>query len=124
MNSSKSHKKELAAQERDDLLNTLKTRFEKNKNRHPGIDWAAVQARLESHPDKLWSLHEMERTGGEPDVVGHDKKTGAFLFMIAPRKVPKAAEVFVTTAKPWTRGKSTSRGQTLWTWRLPWALNC
>ena len=89
MNSSKSHKKELAAQERDDLLNTLKTRFEKNKNRHPGIDWAAVQARLESHPDKLWSLHEMERTGGEPDVVGHDKKTGAFLFYDCAPESPK-----------------------------------
>ena len=89
MNSSKSHKKELAAQERDDLLNTLKTRFEKNKNRHPGIDWAAVQARLEANAGKLWSLHEMERTGGEPDVVGQDKKTGAFLFYDCAPESPK-----------------------------------
>ncbi|HEX7151439.1 MAG TPA: DUF4256 domain-containing protein [Thermoanaerobaculia bacterium] len=69
-----------SADEREELLETLKARFEKHKNRHKGIDWADVQARLEAHPAKLRSLAEMERTGGEPDVVGRDAKTGAYLF--------------------------------------------
>ena len=62
------------------LLSTLKARFEKHMNRHHGVQWPAVQARLEANPEKLWSLHEMERTGGEPDVVGHDTKTGEYVF--------------------------------------------
>ena len=62
------------------LLNALKTRFEKNMNRHKSLEWANVQARLEANTEKLWSLNEMERTGGEPDVVGHDKKTGEYIF--------------------------------------------
>src|SRR5436309_7177698 len=65
---------------REELLKALKARFEKNMNRHKGLDWAKVQAKLEAHSDKLWSLNEMERTGGEPDVVGHDKKTGEYIF--------------------------------------------
>jgi hypothetical protein len=72
--------KDLKAKQRAELLNTLKARFEKNMNRHQGLEWATVQAKLETHPDKLWSLNEMERTGGEPDVVGYDKKTGEHLF--------------------------------------------
>lgn len=72
--------KSLKAKQRDELLNALKVRFEKNLNRHHGLDWATVQARLEAQPDKLWSLSEMERTGGEPDVVGYDKQTGEYLF--------------------------------------------
>ena len=71
---------ELSAERRDDLLSALKARFEENMNRHPGLDWADVQARLDAHSEKLWSLHEMERTGGEPDVVGHDKTTGEYIF--------------------------------------------
>jgi hypothetical protein len=71
---------ELSPQRREDLLGTLKARFEKNMNRHKNLDWAGVQAKLEAHPEKLWSLHEMERTGGEPDVVGHNKKTGEYVF--------------------------------------------
>ena len=77
MNSSK---KDLSPKQRDELLRTLKTRFEKNMNRHKGLEWAKIEARLEANPDKLWSLHEMERTGGEPDVAGHDKKTGEYIF--------------------------------------------
>jgi len=73
-------KKTLSAEQRGELLSALKERFEKNKTRHKGIEWSKVQARLEADPEKLWSLQEMERTGGEPDVVGHDKKTGAFIF--------------------------------------------
>jgi hypothetical protein len=83
------NKKPLSPKEREDLLGTLKARFEKNTNRHKGLDWVKVQARLEANPDKLWSLHEMERTGGEPDVVGHDKKTGEYLFFDCSAETPK-----------------------------------
>lgn len=72
--------KDLDAKQRAALLSALKARFEKNMNRHEGIAWAQVQAKLEAHPDKLGSLHEMERTGGEPDVVGHDEQTGEYVF--------------------------------------------
>ena len=75
-----SNKKELLPKQRDELLNILKARFEKNISRHKGLEWAKVQAKLESNNDKLWSLNEMERTGGEPDVVGHDKKKGEYIF--------------------------------------------
>lgn len=71
----------LSAKKRDDLLRTLKDRFEQNINRHKGLDWTKVQARLEANPEKLLSLHKMEETGGEPDVVGHDKKTGEYIFL-------------------------------------------
>lgn len=71
---------ELSPRQRDELLGSLTDRFDKNKPRHKGIDWADVQARLDADPAKLWSLHEMERTGGEPDVVGRDAKGGQFLF--------------------------------------------
>lgn len=81
MNTMKTSKKELSPKQREELLGALKGRFEKNMGRHPSLVWARVQARLEARPDKLWSLSEMERTGGEPNVVGHDKKTGEFIFM-------------------------------------------
>lgn len=71
---------DLSAEQHDELLKTLKTRFEKNMTRHIGLEWANVQQRLEANPKKLWSLSEMERTGGEPDVVGHDPKTGEYIF--------------------------------------------
>lgn len=74
-------KKQLSPKQREALFKALQARFEKNLNRHMGLDWAKVKARLEARPDKLWSLAEMERTGGEPDVVGHDKKAGEFVFM-------------------------------------------
>ncbi len=73
-------KKKLSAKQREELLGALKDRFESNMRRHKGLDWAKVEARLEAQPEKLWSLHEMDRTGGEPDVVGHDKKTGEYVF--------------------------------------------
>jgi hypothetical protein len=72
--------KELSPKQCEELLNTLKARFEKNINRHKGLEWAKVRARLEANTEKLWSLNEMERTGGEPDVVGHDKKRGEYIF--------------------------------------------
>ena len=73
-------KKELSSKQREELLKTLKARFEKNMNRHKGIEWANVFATLATKSEKLWSLNEMERTGGEPDVVGHDKKKGNYIF--------------------------------------------
>lgn len=80
--------KELSQQQRDELFKTLKARFEKNVSRHKGLDWTKVQARLEAGADKLWSLSEMERTGGEPDVVGHDKKTGEIIFFDCSEQTP------------------------------------
>ena len=74
-------KKELSPKQPDELLAALKTRFEKNLGRHSGLVWAKVQARLEGRSEKMWSLAEMERTGGEPDAVGHDKKSSEFVFM-------------------------------------------
>src|SRR6186997_334360 len=81
--------KDMKAKQREELLRALKARFEKNMNRHKGLEWAKVEARLEASPEKLWSLHEMERTGGEPDVVGHDKKTGEFTFFDCSAETPK-----------------------------------
>ncbi len=82
-------KNKITTKQSDDLLATLKARFEKNMQRHSGLEWAKVQARLEANPDKLWTLHEMERTGGEPDVVGHDKKSGEFVFYDCSPESPK-----------------------------------
>ena len=82
-------KKELSPEQRKELLGALKARFEKNMNRHKGLEWAKVQAKLEADPEKLWSLHEMERTGGEPDVVGHDEKTGEYIFYDCSAESPK-----------------------------------
>jgi hypothetical protein len=79
----------LSAEQRDQLLSILKARFEKNITRHPGIDWEKVQARLEAHPEKLASLHEMEETGGEPDVVGYDQDTGEFIFFDCAPESPQ-----------------------------------
>ena len=83
-------KRELSAEQREELFGALKARFEKNLNRHAGLDWAKVKARLEANPEKLWSLGEMERTEGEPDVVGQDKKTGEFLFVDCAAQSPGA----------------------------------
>jgi Protein of unknown function (DUF4256) len=82
-------KKELSPKRREELLRALKARFEKNMNRHKGLEWAQVQAKLETIADKLWSLNEMERTGGEPDVVGQDKKTGEYIFYDCSAESPK-----------------------------------
>src|ERR1700731_3797324 len=75
-----SNKKDLSPEQRQDLLRALNARFEKNMNRHKGLEWTKVQAKLEANAEKLWSLSEMERTGGEPDVIGHDKKTGEYIL--------------------------------------------
>lgn len=86
MNSSK---KELSAVQREELLQTLKERFEKNRKRHEGLEWAKIQIKLEAQPEKLWSLDEMESTGGEPDVVGYDKNTDEYIFFDCSAESPK-----------------------------------
>ena len=89
MSKIKNSQNKLSAQEKEALLGTLKARFEKNKNRHQGMQWEEVQARLDADSKKLWSLQQMEATGGEPDVVAHDKKTGAYIFYDCSAESPK-----------------------------------
>ena len=82
-------KKKLSSEQRDELLKTLKARFEKNMNRHKGLEWTKVQAKLEANTEKMYSVNEMEITGGEPDVVGHDNKTGEYIFYDCSTESPK-----------------------------------
>ncbi len=89
MSKIKGTKNELSPEQREELLKTLSARFGKNTNRHKGLEWAKVEAKLEANAGKLWSLREMEETGGEPDVVGHDKKTGEYIFYDCSGESPK-----------------------------------
>jgi len=89
MNNFKGSEKGLSLEQGEELLNTLNDRFKKYMNRHKGLDWDTVQAKLEANPEKLWSLNEMERTGGEPDLVGHDKTTGEYIFYDCSAESPK-----------------------------------
>jgi len=89
-----SNRKDLSPEQHENLLGALKARFEKNMNRHKGLEWAKVQARLDVNAEKLWSLNEMERTGGEPDVVGHDNKTGENIFYDCSAESPKGRRSF------------------------------
>jgi hypothetical protein len=89
MNTTDSNKKELSPEQLEKLLTALKARFEKNMNLHQGLEWAEVQAKLKANPEKLWSLSEMENSGGEPDVVGHDKMTGEYLFYDCSAESPE-----------------------------------
>ena len=89
MNNINSNRKKLEPKQLEELLGALKARFEKNMSRHKGLDWTQAQARLEANPEKLWSLSEMERTGGEPDVAGHDKETGEYIFFDCSAESPK-----------------------------------
>ncbi len=89
MNNINSNKMELSPEQREELLRALKVRFEKNMNRHKGLEWSKVQAKLEANTEKLWSLNEMERTGGEPDVVGHDIGKGEYIFYDCSAETPK-----------------------------------
>src|SRR6266480_3268078 len=117
-------KKQLSPKQREELLGALKTRFDKNINRHRGLDWAKVQAKLEANPEKLSSLNEMESTGGEPDVVGHDKKTGEYVFYDCSSQSPKGRTSCVTTAKRWIRGRNINQKTAPWTWPRSWELSC
>ena len=87
-------RKTLSPEQREELLGALKARFENNMNRHKGLEWAKVKAKLDAKMEKLWSLSEMERTGGEPDVVGHDKKTGEYIFFDCSPESPKGRRSF------------------------------
>ena len=98
--------KELSAVQLDELLTALKARFEKNMNRHKGLEWAKVQARLEAHAEKLWSLNEMERTGGEPDVVGYDKKTGEYVFNDCSSESPEGRRSICYDREAWESRKA------------------
>jgi len=89
MNIIKNNKKKLSPEQCEELLRVLKARFEKNMNRHKGIEWANVQSKLEAKSEKLWSLGEMERTGGEPDIVGFEKKSGEYMFYDCSAESPK-----------------------------------
>src|SRR5207247_9332563 len=89
MNNINNNKRELSPEQREELLRALKARFEKNMNRHKDLEWAKAKAKLEANNEKLWSLNEMERTGGEPDVVGFDKKTGEYIFYDCSAESPK-----------------------------------
>lgn len=90
----KSNKKELSKEQSEELFKVLKVRFEKNMNRHKDLDWNAIQTKLEANPEKLWSLDEMERTEGEPDVVGFDEKTKEFIFYDCAAESPKGRRSF------------------------------
>lgn len=101
----KTNKKELSAEQQSELLKVLKTRFEKNMDRHKGVKWDAVQAKLEAHPEKLWSLDAMEETGGEPDVTGQDKKTGEYIFIDCSPESPKGRRSVCYDRKAWESRK-------------------
>ena len=98
-------KKELLPADREELLNELKVRFEENIHRHKGLEWAKVQAKLEAKPEKLWSLSEMDRTGGEPDVVGFDEKTGEYIFYDCSPESPKERRSLCYDREAWESRK-------------------
>lgn len=101
-----SDENDLSPEQRADLLRTLKSRFEKNPKRHAGIAWEDVRLRLEAHPEKLWSLHEMERTGGEPDVVGRDEKTGEISFVDCSPETPEGRRNYCYDREGWESRKT------------------
>ena len=113
-------KKKISSTQSDELLQTLKTRFNKNMQRHKGLDWDKVQTKLESNNEKMWSLFQMEETGGEPDVVDHDKKTGDIFFMIVLLKVLRGAGAFVTTMRHWNLEKNINLLIAQKKWRMTW----
>ena len=98
-------KKELSLNQREELLNTLKARFEKNMNRHKGLEWAKVQAKLEANSEKLWSLHLMEETGGEPDIVRHDNNSGEYIFYDCAAESPKGRRSLCYDRAAWESRK-------------------
>ena len=99
-------KKDLSPEQREALLSTLQARFEKNSERHEGIAWTDVQARLEANPEKLWSLYEMEETGGEPDVVGHDAETGETIFYDCAKQSPQGRRSVCYDRAAWESRKA------------------
>ncbi len=100
-----SHNMDLSPEQHSALLGALKARFEKNRSRHQGIDWKQVQAKLEANAEKLWSLNEMERTGGEPDVIGQDTKTGEYIFYDCSAETPKGRRSVCYDREGWESRK-------------------
>jgi len=100
-----SNKKELSTEQREELLKTLKERFEKNMSRHKDLEWGKVQAKLEANPEKLWSLDDMEVTGGEPDVVGYDKETDKYIFFDCSAESPKGRRSLCYDRQAWESRK-------------------
>ncbi len=117
-------KKELSPSQREELSSTLKARFEKHKHRHKGIEWPKVQARLDSSPIKLWSLNEMEATGGEPDIIDVDKKTGEYIFYDCSAESPKGRRSICYDHLALESRRRTNRKIALLKWLLIWGLNC
>ncbi len=109
MNNSTGNKQPFLQKQREELFRALKARFEKNPDRHKGLEWAEVQARLETSAEKLRSLHEMERTGGEPDVVSQDKKTGEYIFFDCSSESPKGRTSFCYDREALDSGKNMKR---------------
>ena len=113
----------LSKQQREELLRSLKARFEKNMKRHDGLAWAEVQARLEANAQKLRHLVKWKELGVNRTLSVTTKRRANTFFTIVQRKVLKAAEVFVTTVRPWSQGKNINRKITLLIWQMPWALS-
>ena len=111
----------LTPEQREELLVPLKTRFEKHMARHKGLEWAQVLARLKAQPEKLWSLSEMERTGGEPDVVDRGEASGEFIFVDCSPESPEGGGTPATTRKRWKRGRNSSPSTAPWSWLRRWA---
>ena len=107
--------------QREELLKALKARFEKNMNRHKELQWDKVQAKLVAKAEKLWSLNEMERTGGEPDVVGHDEKTGEYVFYDCSAESPKGRTSLCYDREALDSRKEHKPKNSAWIWSHPWA---
>lgn len=116
-------KNKISQEEQEQLISILKVRFEKNKNRHVTIEWSKVEAKLVSSPEKLWSLLQMEKTEGEPDVVGYDKNSDEYIFLIALPKVRNHEEAFVTIEKLWIQEKNTNQKTVPLIWPKKWESN-
>lgn len=113
----------LSVEQREELLKVLQARFEKNMNRHEGLEWAKVEAKLATNNEKLWSIHEMEVTGGEPDVVGYDEEKDEYTFYDCSKESPKGRRSFCYDLEALEARKNINQKITLLTWQLLWALN-
>lgn len=118
-----SNQNELSHEQSEELLIVLKARFEKNMHRHKGLEWTKVQAKLDANPEKLWSLNEMEATGGEPDVVGYDEEKDEYIFYDCSAESPKGRRSVCYDREALEARKNINQKIALWIWQMPWALN-
>jgi len=112
----------ITPEETESIFKLVKSRFEKNRIRHQGIDWERIKNRLLARPEKIWSLNQMELTGGEPDVVGQDAQTGEYIFFDCSQESPKGEGVFVMTQKHWHPERNISLKTLPWEWQQRWVL--